>query len=64
MPRELKGPEDLAKLLATATEVRLVKRGDSAKVKLRTPEGLFTLKTTPEGADAALKGNKAPVKEF
>ena len=64
MPKELKSKEDFDKLLEEATEIRVSKSGESAKVKLRTPDALYTLKTTAEEADAMVKGAKIPVQEF
>ncbi|MDA4121501.1 MAG: hypothetical protein OK404_03730 [Thaumarchaeota archaeon] len=64
MPRELKTKEAVEKLLDAATELRVSKTGDSAKVKLRTKEALYTFKTTPEEADSIVKGAKVPVQEF
>ena len=64
MPQELKSKEDLEKLLETASEVRVSRSGDSAKVKLRTKAGLYTLKTTSEEADAIVKQVKIPVVEY
>ena len=64
MPKELRSKDEFDKLLDRATEIRVSKSGDSAKVKLRTPDGLFTLKTTAEDADAMVKGAKVPVVEF
>lgn len=64
MPKEIKGKEAFEKLLEEATEVRVARRGDEAKVKLRTKDALYTFKTTLEDADALIKGIKAPVVEF
>ena len=64
MPREVTSKEDFEKMMEGATEIRVSRHGDSAKVKLRTKEGLFTLKTTTEEADAMVKGAKVPVLEF
>jgi hypothetical protein len=64
MPREIKSKEEFEKLLETATEVRVSKSGDAAKVKLRTKIALYTFKTTAEEADSLAKGAKAPVQEF
>ncbi|QQG49120.1 MAG: hypothetical protein HY247_02055 [archaeon] len=64
MPRELKDKAEFSKLLPSATEVRIVRGEKSAKVKLRTPEGLFTLETTAEEADSLVKGSKAPTVEY
>ena len=67
MPRELVSKEDFEKLLEFATEIRVVRHGDDAKVKLRTKEALYTIKTTSEEADAIIKSTKAtktPVVEF
>jgi len=64
MPREIKSKEEFEKLLDTATELRVSKSGDAAKVKLRTKEALYTFKTTPEEAESLSKGAKVPVQEF
>ena len=64
MPIELKSKEEFQKLLGSATEVRVARRGDEAKVKLRTKEALYTFKTTSEDADALVKGIKTPVVEL
>ena len=64
VPKELRSKEEFQKLLESATEVRVARSGEQAKVKLRTKTGLFTFKTTAEEADALVKGIKAPVIEF
>ncbi len=64
MPRELKSKEEFEKLLESATEVRVSRHGDEAKVKLRTRDFLYTFKTTSEDADSLVKGTKAPVVEL
>ena len=64
MPKELKSKEEFDKLLESATEVRVSRLGDSAKVKLRTKGALYTFKTSSEDADAIVKGTKTPVVEF
>jgi len=64
MPEELKTKEEFEKLLESATEVRVVRHGDEAKVKLRTRGALYTFKTTLGDADSLIKGIKAPVIEF
>ncbi len=64
MPREISTKEQFAKLLEAATEVRVAREGDQAKVKLRTKDALYTFKTTSEDADALVKGVKKPVLEF
>jgi Ribosomal L38e protein family len=64
MPIELKSKTELAKLLDEATEVRVVRSGDDAKVKLRTEKALYTFKTTGADADSIVKGLKLPVTEY
>jgi hypothetical protein len=64
VPREVKSKEDIQELLEGATEIRVSRRGDSAKVKVRTKKALFTFKTTSEEADSLVKGAKVPVQEF
>jgi hypothetical protein len=64
MPKEIKDKVQFDKLIEAATEVRVTRRGDEAKVKLRTKDALYTFKTTTEEADSMLKGVKVPVVEF
>ena len=64
MPREITTKEQFAKLLEAATEVRVAREGDQAKVKLRTKNALYIFKTTSEDADALVKGVKKPILEF
>lgn len=64
VPHELKTKEDFQRLLESAKEVRVVKRGENAKAKLRTSGGLYTFKTTAEEADELLKGTKVPIVEL
>ena len=64
MPKEIKDKEQFEKLFEAATEVRVSRRGDGAKVKLRTKDALYTFRTTSEEADSLVKGTKVPVVEF
>jgi hypothetical protein len=64
VPREIASKEEFEKLAEGATEVRVVRKGENAKVKLRTPEALYTFKTTTEEADGLIKGVKLPVVEI
>ena len=64
MPKEIKDKERAKKLLETATEVRVSRHGDDAKVKFRMKDALYTFKTTAADADALVKGTKVPVVEF
>ncbi len=64
MPKEIKQKDEFSALLQSATLVRVVKRGDQAKVKARTKDLLYTFKTTSEEADAMAKGLKVTVEEY
>lgn len=64
MPKEISSKEEFEKLVEHATEIRVARSGDQAKVKLRTVEALYTFKTTSEEADALIKGSKTPILEF
>ena len=64
MPKEITAKEQFEKLVGQATEIRVAREGDSAKVKLRTKDALYTFKTTSEDADALIKGKKVPVVEL
>jgi Ribosomal L38e protein family len=63
MPRELKSRDEFDKLLESATEIRVSRKDESAKIKLRTKRALYTFKTTTEEADAITKATKTPVVE-
>ena len=64
MPKELKTKEEFEKLLALASEVRVSRSGDQAKIKLRTKDALYSFRTTGEAADAMIKGIKTAVVEY
>lgn len=64
MPSELKSKEQFKKFVENAVEVRVVRKAETAKVKIRTKKTLHTFKTTAEEADALVKGLKVPVVEF
>jgi len=64
MPKELRSKDEFQKLLDSATEVRVRRDGDEAKIKLRTKDALYTFKTTSAEADSFTKGLKTPLVEF
>lgn len=64
MPKEITTKEEFEKLMESASEIRVSRSGDQAKVKLRTVDALYTFKTTSEEADAMIKGTKTPILEF
>jgi len=64
LPREIKSKEEFEKLLPTATEIRVVRSGDSTKIKIRAQDQLYTFKSSEEEVEALTKGTKVPVVEF
>jgi len=64
MPKEIKDKAQFEKLLESATEIRVSRKGDDAKLKVRSRDALYTFKTTGAEADAIVKGTKATVVEF
>jgi hypothetical protein len=64
VPKELKSKDEFQKLLGLATEVRVSRHGEDAKIKLRTKEALYTFKTTTAEANLLIKGLKTPLVEF
>jgi sRNA-binding carbon storage regulator CsrA len=65
MPLEIRSKEEADKLIEKATEVRVVKgKGDSVKLKMRTPKALYTFKTTEAIAATMTKGLKTPIIDF
>jgi len=64
VPREIKSKEEFQKLLPSATEVRVLRGEDTAKLKLRTPDRLYTFQTAATEVDALVKNLKIPVVEL
>ncbi len=58
MPKELKSSEQFQKLMPRAVELRVVRDKEFVKLKLRTPEFLYTFKTNEEEADDIIKNAK------
>jgi phosphotransacetylase len=56
--------EQFQELVKKAVSVRVVKRGEEAKVKLRTKGVLYTIKVKTAEVDGLLKGLKQPVEEL
>ena len=56
--------EEFQKLLPAATEIRVVRNGDSTKIKLRTADQLYTYKTKEGEVEALTKGTKTPLVEY
>jgi hypothetical protein len=64
MPREIMSKEEFQKLLPSATEIRVLRSGDSTKIKLRTAEQLYTYRTKEGEVEALTKGTKTPIVEY
>ena len=58
MPRELHNLDQFQKLMLKAVELRVVRSGESVKLKLRTPDYLFTYRTNSDEAADILKSAK------
>jgi hypothetical protein len=65
MPLQVRSKEEAEGLIEKATEIRVVKgKGDSVKLKMRTPKALYTFITTADEASAMTKGLKTPIIDF
>jgi len=65
MPLQVRSKEEAESLIEKATEIRVVKgKGDSVKLKMRTPKALYTFVTTEDEATAMTKGLKTPIIDF
>jgi sRNA-binding carbon storage regulator CsrA len=65
MPLQIRSKEEAENLIEKATEIRVVKgKGDSVKLKMRTPKALYTFVTTADEASAMTKGLKTPILDF
>ncbi|MHB8566103.1 MAG: hypothetical protein ACYC7D_10740 [Nitrososphaerales archaeon] len=58
MPKEIKSSDQFQKLLPKAHEVRVVRTSDYVKLKIRTPDVLYTYKTSSSEAEDLLKDLK------
>jgi len=64
MPKEIRDKAQFEKMLESASEVRVSRKGDNAKLKVRSRGALYTFKTSGDEADAIIKGTKVTVVEF
>jgi Ribosomal L38e protein family len=64
LPTEVKTKDEFEKVLEKARQVRVLKSGANAKVKVRTDKMLYTFKTSSDEADTLVKGVKAEVLEL
>ena len=58
MPKELHSLEQFQKLLPRAVELRVFRENDSVKLKLRTPECLYTFRTNEDEAKDLVENAK------
>jgi hypothetical protein len=58
MPKELRNFEQFEKLMAKGVELRVVRSKENVKLKLRTPEYLYTFKTNSDQAESIIKNAK------
>ena len=58
MPKELHSLEQFQKVLPRGVELRVVREKDSVKLKLRTPEYLYTFKTNEDEAEDIIENAK------
>jgi len=58
MPRQIQSTEQFEKLLSKAQQLRVVREDDFVKLKLRTPDFLYTYKTNPDEAEGLIKSAK------
>jgi len=58
LPKELRNVEQFQKLMPRAVELRVVRNKETVKLKLRTPDVLYTFKTNEEEAEDLIKSAK------
>lgn len=64
MPKEVLDIEEFRKVIPYATECRVVRSGETVKVKLRLKRLLYVYKTTTKDVDALLKEIKTDIIEI
>jgi len=63
LPTEIKDVEKFLGLSETATECRVKRSGETVKLKLRTPNMLYTIKLDVASAEDIIKKVKCEVRE-
>lgn len=58
MPKEIRDVEQFERLMSGGLELRVVRSKENVKLKLRTPEYLYTLKTNADQAANMIKSAK------
>jgi len=58
MPKQIQTTEEFEKLLTKALQLRVVRLDEFVKLKLRTPDFLYTYKTTSDEANDLIKSAK------
>ena len=64
MPKEVLDIEEFRKVLPQAIECRVVRSGDTVKIKLRLKRLLYVYKTNSDDADKLLKEIKTDIIEI
>lgn len=64
MPKIIRSKEEFQKLLPSAREIRVVRKDENAKIKLRTDRVLYTFQTSADEVEALTKGVKTPLVEY
>jgi hypothetical protein len=64
MPKEVLDIEEFRKAIPYASECRVVRSGETVKVKLRLKRLLYVYKTTTKDVDALLKEIKTDIIEI
>ena len=63
MPVEIYDPQQFIELSKNSVECRVIRKGDTVKLKLRAKKHLYTLKTTPKDAEGILAQIPCEVRE-
>ena len=63
MPVELYDPEEFVEMSKKAVECRVIRKGDTVKLKLRSKRYLYTLKTSPKDVEKILSRISCEVRE-
>jgi len=64
MPKELTDIDSFKEMMKSASECRVVKRGNKVKIKIRTKRLLYTYVTTEEESNELLKDTSIQVVEI
>lgn len=64
MPKQINSADEFKKLVPSASFLKVVRKDDKVKLKLRTKKTLYTYITNKDEAETLIKESKLEVEEY